>query len=114
MRLPHGPWENRTLARAWRGHGAAVARAIGYNLASAARAWRGHGAGMSPGWPTRVGTYPLTSEWVHGGWAHGAWVGDMMYVSGWVHLASHCVHFPTLGKKEGDATTFGIFRMRWE
>eukprot|EP00661_Eupelagonemidae_sp_cell13_P022642 gene22642-biopygen13294 len=31
----------------WRGHGAGVARAIGYDLAWVARAWRGHGAGIS-------------------------------------------------------------------
>eukprot|EP00661_Eupelagonemidae_sp_cell13_P012008 gene12008-biopygen21440 len=31
--------------------GAGVARAIGYNLACVARAWRGHGAGMARAFP---------------------------------------------------------------
>eukprot|EP00661_Eupelagonemidae_sp_cell13_P022624 gene22624-biopygen14789 len=39
------------MARAWRGHGAGVARPIGIVLAwgdaGVARAWRGRGAGMS-------------------------------------------------------------------
>eukprot|EP00661_Eupelagonemidae_sp_cell13_P010259 gene10259-biopygen9321 len=41
------PRGNRTLARAWRGHGAGVARAIGMFWLGVARAWRGHGAGTS-------------------------------------------------------------------
>eukprot|EP00661_Eupelagonemidae_sp_cell13_P016921 gene16921-biopygen17296 len=36
------PWGHRTVARAWRGHGAGVARAIGHCLACVALAWRGH------------------------------------------------------------------------
>eukprot|EP00661_Eupelagonemidae_sp_cell13_P007299 gene7299-biopygen7535 len=36
-----------TVARAWRGHGAGVARAVGHCLACVARAWRGHGAGVA-------------------------------------------------------------------
>eukprot|EP00661_Eupelagonemidae_sp_cell13_P025829 gene25829-biopygen19525 len=40
---PCPPWSHRTLARAWRGHGAGVARAIGnFRLG-----WRGRGAGMA-------------------------------------------------------------------
>eukprot|EP00661_Eupelagonemidae_sp_cell13_P010226 gene10226-biopygen22795 len=35
-------WGHRTVARAWRGHGVGVARAIGHCLACVARAWRGH------------------------------------------------------------------------
>eukprot|EP00661_Eupelagonemidae_sp_cell13_P002551 gene2551-biopygen15589 len=38
------PGGNRTVARAWRGHGAGVARAIGHVWLGVARAWRGHGA----------------------------------------------------------------------
>eukprot|EP00661_Eupelagonemidae_sp_cell13_P013621 gene13621-biopygen5038 len=38
---------NRTVARAWRGHGAGVARAIGTFWLGVARAWRGHGAGVA-------------------------------------------------------------------
>eukprot|EP00661_Eupelagonemidae_sp_cell13_P012423 gene12423-biopygen7937 len=45
------PRGHRTLALAWRGHGAGVARAIGHFLglggAGVARAWRGRCAGMS-------------------------------------------------------------------
>eukprot|EP00661_Eupelagonemidae_sp_cell13_P024935 gene24935-biopygen20936 len=37
---------NRTLARAWRGHGAGVARAIGSVWLGVARAWRWRGAGI--------------------------------------------------------------------
>eukprot|EP00661_Eupelagonemidae_sp_cell13_P025832 gene25832-biopygen21024 len=40
---PRGlPWGHRTLARAWRGHGAGVARAIGIFWLGAVEAWRGH------------------------------------------------------------------------
>eukprot|EP00661_Eupelagonemidae_sp_cell13_P017177 gene17177-biopygen14383 len=50
--VPHGlPWDHRTLAWAWRGHGAGVARTTGIFLAwggaGVARAWCGRGAGMS-------------------------------------------------------------------
>eukprot|EP00661_Eupelagonemidae_sp_cell13_P000852 gene853-biopygen6184 len=38
---------NRTLARAWRGHGAGVARAMDILWLGVARAWRGHGAGVA-------------------------------------------------------------------
>eukprot|EP00661_Eupelagonemidae_sp_cell13_P022537 gene22537-biopygen23738 len=41
---PPPPWGNRTVARAWRGHGAGVARAVGIIWLEVARAWRGHGA----------------------------------------------------------------------
>eukprot|EP00661_Eupelagonemidae_sp_cell13_P010228 gene10228-biopygen22796 len=41
------PRGNRTLARAWRGHGACVARAIGNFWLGVVRAWRGRGADMS-------------------------------------------------------------------
>eukprot|EP00661_Eupelagonemidae_sp_cell13_P013622 gene13622-biopygen12563 len=44
---PHRPLGYRTVARAWRGHGAGVAPAIGHFLDWVARAWRGRGAGMS-------------------------------------------------------------------
>eukprot|EP00661_Eupelagonemidae_sp_cell13_P025844 gene25844-biopygen21027 len=41
-----GPTHYRTLERAWRGHGAGVARAIGpFGLGGAA--WRGHGTGLA-------------------------------------------------------------------
>eukprot|EP00661_Eupelagonemidae_sp_cell13_P013221 gene13221-biopygen9549 len=40
-------WGHRTLARAWRGHGAGVTRAIGNFWLGVARAWRGRGAGIS-------------------------------------------------------------------
>eukprot|EP00661_Eupelagonemidae_sp_cell13_P013379 gene13379-biopygen15579 len=45
----------RTVARAWRGHGADVARDIGIFWAWVARAWHGRGADMSC--DPRVGTY---------------------------------------------------------
>eukprot|EP00661_Eupelagonemidae_sp_cell13_P007151 gene7151-biopygen7510 len=38
-------WGNRTLARAWRGHGAGVARAIGNVWLGVAQVWRWRGAG---------------------------------------------------------------------
>eukprot|EP00661_Eupelagonemidae_sp_cell13_P013894 gene13894-biopygen532 len=54
---------NRTLTRAWRGHGAGVARAIGNLWLGVARAWRGHvlfpqgsqdsGAGVARAWRGR-------------------------------------------------------------
>eukprot|EP00661_Eupelagonemidae_sp_cell13_P009931 gene9931-biopygen9291 len=37
-----GPRGNRTLARAWHGHGAGVARAIGNFAPWVTRVWRGH------------------------------------------------------------------------
>eukprot|EP00661_Eupelagonemidae_sp_cell13_P010136 gene10136-biopygen1738 len=45
----------RTVARASRGHGAGVARAIGHWLAWVARAWRGHGAGVARACPVTPG-----------------------------------------------------------
>eukprot|EP00661_Eupelagonemidae_sp_cell13_P023938 gene23938-biopygen2868 len=45
---PKRCWGNRTVARAWRGHGAGVARAIGNFWLGVARAWRGRGAGYRP------------------------------------------------------------------
>eukprot|EP00661_Eupelagonemidae_sp_cell13_P011517 gene11517-biopygen10916 len=46
---------NRTLARAWCGHGAGVARAIGNFWLGVARAWRGHGAGVARACPVPPG-----------------------------------------------------------
>eukprot|EP00661_Eupelagonemidae_sp_cell13_P023303 gene23303-biopygen11822 len=46
---------NRTLARAWRRHGAGVARAIGSFWLGVARAWRGHGAGVARACPVSPG-----------------------------------------------------------
>eukprot|EP00661_Eupelagonemidae_sp_cell13_P008560 gene8560-biopygen1605 len=45
----------RTVARAWRGHGAGVARAFGHFLAWVARAWRRHGAGVARACPVTPG-----------------------------------------------------------
>eukprot|EP00661_Eupelagonemidae_sp_cell13_P023803 gene23803-biopygen14902 len=50
--MPRG---HRTVARAWRGHGAGVARAVGHFLAWVARAWRGHGAGVARACPVTPG-----------------------------------------------------------
>eukprot|EP00661_Eupelagonemidae_sp_cell13_P015154 gene15154-biopygen9700 len=44
--MPRKPRGNRTLARAWRGHGAGVARAVAYIWLG----WRGRGAGMARAW----------------------------------------------------------------
>eukprot|EP00661_Eupelagonemidae_sp_cell13_P000661 gene661-biopygen12161 len=44
-----------TVARAWRGHGAGVARAIGMFWLGVARAWRGHGAGVARAFPVPPG-----------------------------------------------------------
>eukprot|EP00661_Eupelagonemidae_sp_cell13_P023788 gene23788-biopygen10387 len=52
---PEFPWGHRTVARAWRGNGAGVARAIGHCLACVARAWRGHGAGVARACPVTPG-----------------------------------------------------------
>eukprot|EP00661_Eupelagonemidae_sp_cell13_P017039 gene17039-biopygen8299 len=41
------PWDHRTVARAWRGHGAGYRHFFGLGGAGVARAWRGRGAGMS-------------------------------------------------------------------
>eukprot|EP00661_Eupelagonemidae_sp_cell13_P010565 gene10565-biopygen4786 len=46
---------NRTVARAWRGHGAGVARTIGHVWLGVARAWRGHGAGVARACPVPPG-----------------------------------------------------------
>eukprot|EP00661_Eupelagonemidae_sp_cell13_P007551 gene7551-biopygen3060 len=37
-----GAWGNRTLARAWRGHGAGCRQILAWGGAGVARAWRGH------------------------------------------------------------------------
>eukprot|EP00661_Eupelagonemidae_sp_cell13_P025161 gene25161-biopygen4484 len=54
--LQNRAWEpsvehaNRTLARAWRGHGAGYRPFVGLGGAGVARAWRGRGAGpVTPG-----------------------------------------------------------------
>eukprot|EP00661_Eupelagonemidae_sp_cell13_P015470 gene15470-biopygen11236 len=52
---------HRTVARAWRGHGAGVARAVGHFLAWVARAWRGHGAGVARACPPRGANRRLKS-----------------------------------------------------
>eukprot|EP00661_Eupelagonemidae_sp_cell13_P004146 gene4146-biopygen6857 len=51
------PWGHRTLARAWRGHGAGVARAIGIFLLLG---WRGRGAGVARACPVTPG---VTGHW---------------------------------------------------
>eukprot|EP00661_Eupelagonemidae_sp_cell13_P011358 gene11358-biopygen7844 len=50
-------WDSRLsgVARAGRGRGAGVARAIGYDWAGVARAWRGHGAGVARAFPVPPG-----------------------------------------------------------
>eukprot|EP00661_Eupelagonemidae_sp_cell13_P024552 gene24552-biopygen5942 len=59
---PHEPWGHRTLARAWRGHGAGVARTIGHFVVWVARAWRGHGAGVARACPVTPGNTGVASQ----------------------------------------------------